>query len=144
MLGVRKLRKGTPLVPEQAIEEAKLTSEALRNGKTDEETIRGEIRTERAELAEARSATLRGAIREAKTVGSKLRVEAGARDRRRGRGSASSRPAASARPAACSARRRCSTDGRRPSKRSSTGRSDSQPETVNERRSFAFQRTAEA
>jgi uncharacterized membrane protein YqjE len=32
VLGVRKLRKGTPLVPEQAIEEAKLTSEALRNG----------------------------------------------------------------------------------------------------------------
>jgi uncharacterized membrane protein YqjE len=32
VLGIRKLRKGTPLVPEQAIEEAKLTSEALRNG----------------------------------------------------------------------------------------------------------------
>ena len=31
-LGVYKLRKGTPLVPEQAIEEAKLVSEALRNG----------------------------------------------------------------------------------------------------------------
>jgi uncharacterized membrane protein YqjE len=31
-LGLRMLRKGTPLVPEQAIEEAKLTSEALRNG----------------------------------------------------------------------------------------------------------------
>jgi hypothetical protein len=32
VLGIRKLRKGTPLVPEQAIEEAKLTSEAIRNG----------------------------------------------------------------------------------------------------------------
>ena len=32
VLGLRKLRKNTPLVPEQAIEEAKLTSEALRNG----------------------------------------------------------------------------------------------------------------
>ena len=32
VLGLRKLRKGTPLVPEQAIEEAKLTSEAIRNG----------------------------------------------------------------------------------------------------------------
>jgi membrane protein implicated in regulation of membrane protease activity len=32
VLGRRMLRKGTPLVPEQAIEEAKLTSEALRNG----------------------------------------------------------------------------------------------------------------
>jgi uncharacterized membrane protein YqjE len=31
-LGLRMLRKATPLVPEQAIEEAKLTSEALRNG----------------------------------------------------------------------------------------------------------------
>ena len=32
VVGLRNLRKGTPLVPEQAIEEAKLTSEALRNG----------------------------------------------------------------------------------------------------------------
>jgi uncharacterized membrane protein YqjE len=32
VLGLRRLRKGTPLVPEQAIEEAKLTSEAIRNG----------------------------------------------------------------------------------------------------------------
>jgi hypothetical protein len=33
LLGIGRLRKGTPLVPTQAIEEAKLTTEALRNGK---------------------------------------------------------------------------------------------------------------
>lgn len=32
-VGVAKVRKGTPPVPEQAIAEAKLTTEALRNGK---------------------------------------------------------------------------------------------------------------
>ena len=32
VVGLGRLRKGTPLVPEQAIEEAKLTSEAIRNG----------------------------------------------------------------------------------------------------------------
>jgi hypothetical protein len=32
-LGIRSLRKGTPLVPTQAIAEAKLTTEALKNGK---------------------------------------------------------------------------------------------------------------
>ncbi len=33
MLGVKRLSKGTPPVPEQAIAEAKLTTEALKNGK---------------------------------------------------------------------------------------------------------------
>jgi hypothetical protein len=33
LVGIGRLRKGTPLVPTQAIEEAKLTTEALRNGK---------------------------------------------------------------------------------------------------------------
>jgi hypothetical protein len=33
LLGIGRLRKGTPLVPTQAIEEAKLTAEALKNGK---------------------------------------------------------------------------------------------------------------
>jgi hypothetical protein len=33
MLGIRSLRKGTPPIPTQAIEEAKLTTEALKNGK---------------------------------------------------------------------------------------------------------------
>jgi putative superfamily III holin-X len=32
VLGLRSLRKGTPPVPEQAIAEAKLTTEALKNG----------------------------------------------------------------------------------------------------------------
>jgi hypothetical protein len=32
-LGVGRLRKGTPPVPEQAIEEARLTTEALKNGR---------------------------------------------------------------------------------------------------------------
>jgi hypothetical protein len=33
VLGVRRISKGTPPVPEQAIAEAKLTTEALKNGK---------------------------------------------------------------------------------------------------------------
>ena len=33
LIGIGRLRKGTPLVPTQAIEEAKLTTEALKNGK---------------------------------------------------------------------------------------------------------------
>lgn len=33
MLGIGRIKKGTPPVPEQAIAEAKLTAEALRNGK---------------------------------------------------------------------------------------------------------------
>jgi Putative Actinobacterial Holin-X, holin superfamily III len=33
MLGIGRLRKGTPPIPEQAIAEAKLTTEALRNGR---------------------------------------------------------------------------------------------------------------
>ena len=33
MLGIGAIRRGTPPVPEQAIEEAKLTTEALKNGK---------------------------------------------------------------------------------------------------------------
>jgi Putative Actinobacterial Holin-X, holin superfamily III len=33
LLGLRSVRKGTPPVPTQAIAEAKLTTEALRNGK---------------------------------------------------------------------------------------------------------------
>ncbi len=33
LFGIDRLRKGTPLVPTQAIEEAKLTTEALKNGK---------------------------------------------------------------------------------------------------------------
>jgi len=33
MLGISRLSKGTPPVPEQAIAEAKLTTEALKNGK---------------------------------------------------------------------------------------------------------------
>jgi hypothetical protein len=33
LLGLGRLRKGTPPVPEQAIEEAKLTTEALKNGR---------------------------------------------------------------------------------------------------------------
>ncbi len=33
MLGLGAIRRGTPPVPEQAIEEAKLTTEALKNGK---------------------------------------------------------------------------------------------------------------
>jgi membrane protein implicated in regulation of membrane protease activity len=33
MLGLAAVRRGTPPVPEQAIEEAKLTTEALKNGK---------------------------------------------------------------------------------------------------------------
>jgi membrane protein implicated in regulation of membrane protease activity len=33
LVGLRAVRKGTPPVPEQAIEEAKLTTEALKNGK---------------------------------------------------------------------------------------------------------------
>jgi protein-S-isoprenylcysteine O-methyltransferase Ste14 len=32
-IGVSRLRKGTPLIPVQAIEEAKLTTEALKNGR---------------------------------------------------------------------------------------------------------------
>ena len=32
MLGLTRVKKGTPPVPEQAIEEAKLTTEALKNG----------------------------------------------------------------------------------------------------------------
>jgi len=32
VLGIAKIRKGTPPVPSQAIEEAKLTTEALKNG----------------------------------------------------------------------------------------------------------------
>jgi Putative Actinobacterial Holin-X, holin superfamily III len=32
VLGIGRIRKGTPPVPEQAIEEAKLTAEALKNG----------------------------------------------------------------------------------------------------------------
>jgi membrane protein implicated in regulation of membrane protease activity len=32
-IGVGRLRKGTPLIPVQAIEEAKLTTEALKNGR---------------------------------------------------------------------------------------------------------------
>ena len=32
VLGIGRFRKATPLVPEQAIQEAKLTSEAIRNG----------------------------------------------------------------------------------------------------------------
>ena len=32
VVGIGRLRKGTPPVPEQAIEEAKLTAEALKNG----------------------------------------------------------------------------------------------------------------
>jgi membrane protein implicated in regulation of membrane protease activity len=32
MLGIKRLSKGTPPVPEQAIAEAKLTTEALKNG----------------------------------------------------------------------------------------------------------------
>ena len=32
MVGLGSIRKGTPPVPEQAIEEAKLTTEAIRNG----------------------------------------------------------------------------------------------------------------
>jgi hypothetical protein len=33
VVGIRLVSKGTPPVPEQAIAEAKLTTEALRNGK---------------------------------------------------------------------------------------------------------------
>jgi uncharacterized membrane protein YozB (DUF420 family) len=33
VLGIGRIKKGTPPVPEQAIAEAKLTAEALRNGK---------------------------------------------------------------------------------------------------------------
>jgi hypothetical protein len=33
VLGIARIKKGTPPVPEQAIAEAKLTAEALRNGK---------------------------------------------------------------------------------------------------------------
>jgi membrane protein implicated in regulation of membrane protease activity len=33
VLGIRRVSKGTPPVPEQAIAEAKLTTEALKNGK---------------------------------------------------------------------------------------------------------------
>ena len=33
VLGIRRISKGTPPVPEQAIAEAKLTTEALKNGK---------------------------------------------------------------------------------------------------------------
>lgn len=33
LVGIGRLRKATPLVPTQAIEEAKLTTEALKNGK---------------------------------------------------------------------------------------------------------------
>jgi membrane protein implicated in regulation of membrane protease activity len=33
VLGIRRVSKGTPLVPEQAIAEAKLTTEAMKNGK---------------------------------------------------------------------------------------------------------------
>lgn len=33
VLGISRIKKGTPPVPEQAIAEAKLTAEALRNGK---------------------------------------------------------------------------------------------------------------
>ena len=33
VIGIRLVSKGTPPVPEQAIAEAKLTTEALRNGK---------------------------------------------------------------------------------------------------------------
>ena len=33
MLGIGRLRKGTPPIPEQAIAEAKLTTEALRDGR---------------------------------------------------------------------------------------------------------------
>jgi membrane protein implicated in regulation of membrane protease activity len=33
VLGVRRISKGTPPIPEQAIAEAKLTTEALKNGK---------------------------------------------------------------------------------------------------------------
>jgi hypothetical protein len=33
VLGIRSVRKGTPPIPTQAIEEAKLTTEALKNGK---------------------------------------------------------------------------------------------------------------
>ena len=32
-IGIARLRKGTPPVPVQAIEEAKLTTEALKNGR---------------------------------------------------------------------------------------------------------------
>lgn len=33
LVGVKSIQKGTPPVPEQAIEEAKLTAEAVKNGK---------------------------------------------------------------------------------------------------------------
>ena len=55
---------------------------------TDEETIRGEIRTERAELAEA-VGELRGAVARIKRHRREAPVEAGARRRRRRRRSAS-------------------------------------------------------
>ncbi len=32
VIGIGRLRKGTPPIPEQAIAEAKLTTEALKNG----------------------------------------------------------------------------------------------------------------
>ena len=73
LVAVRMIKRGTPPVPELAIQEAKLTSEALKsdgqppttslNGRRTPETLRREIERERNELAVAVEQLRRGSAR---------------------------------------------------------------------------------
>ena len=73
---LRAIKKGTPPVPEQAVAEAKLTTEAIKaNGRTNTRTtedVRRDIAAEREQLADAVE-DLRAGIGEATDVSARLR-----------------------------------------------------------------------